>query len=230
MSDAAVSPKNDPHRVPCSTCRELIRNGAQKCIHCDSYQGWRKHLTPSTAILALFVSFLAGASAAYPLIREWWRTPDSDLRIASAPVFQSGHVFVLMTNSGKKPGVVDLVTAKLTLKDQNNLIYLHLIRPPQAPDTGMIPGDSSKTLDFAAQFPATKVADHAWNPSNLTWDQLLSQEKELESETCKISVRVTSFKGVPEGAPRSCASDRERRAFLVSSRECTSFYRLHQAS
>ncbi|MDP9050956.1 MAG: hypothetical protein M3O31_09600 [Acidobacteriota bacterium] len=170
--------------------------GARKCTKCDSYQDWRRHLTFSTALLALFISFFASITAAYPLIRDAWRKPDSDLRVDSAPVFQNGHVFVLITNAGRKPGVVDLVTVKLKIKNPSNVIYLHLIRPLQNPDVGLIPADRSSQLDFSGLFPATKLAGSAWDPSSLTWDQLMEEERELNAGSCELSVRVTSFKGV----------------------------------
>src|SRR4029450_9517847 len=55
-----------PSTSPCEVCREPIRLKAKKCIHCDSFQDWRRYLNMSSTVLALLVALGTVSSAALP--------------------------------------------------------------------------------------------------------------------------------------------------------------------
>ena len=188
-------------KAPCTTCLELIFTGAKKCTKCESYQDWRKHVTVSTALLAIIVSALAAGVAAYPIAHQAIRKLDSDLRVSPNPILESGHIFVVISNFGKGVGSVDLVKATMKIPDQRKVIWFHLVRPIQASDSGMIPGDGNKQLDFEAEFPATYLTDDAWDPVPLSASQLSQQEKELATGKCQLSIEIVSFRGVKSDQP-----------------------------
>ena len=62
-----VPPEPERHKKQCTTCGEEIANSARKCIHCDTYQDWRRYLTFSSTVLALLVALLSVATVAGPV-------------------------------------------------------------------------------------------------------------------------------------------------------------------
>lgn len=186
---AAHTPDSKKH---CRICDELISLHAKKCIHCGSYQNWRRFLAVSSAI-AFGLSLFATSVAVWPVVREAWRRPDSDIRVVSVPRIQSGHVFLLVTNYGKKPGTLDIVTLNLPIEGPNR-IWLHLMRG-NGPNSGVALADSVREFDYAAEFPATHMVPGVWDPTTLTPQALAAEKAEL-SGTCLIDLDVTSYKGV----------------------------------
>lgn len=194
---------NRQNRIqPCSTCRELILRGAKKCTQCDSYQDWRKHLTGSTAILALILSALAGLTAAGPVIYQAWRKADSDLSISSVSLIQYGKVYVLLTNSGKMPGAVSVMTIELPIKDERRVIWLHPIM--NGPNAGVIPPDGAVERTFQGNFSENYVTvPEGWDPKKMLKESDLDTLKQAMDDIekgdglpkCKAVIDVTSFKG-----------------------------------
>lgn len=202
-TDRPPEAEKRPARVQCSTCGEKISCEARKCIHCSTYQDWRRHLTFSTGLIALIASVLAGVGASYPVLREAWRIPDSNLRVSSTPLFEDGNVILLVTNSGVKPGVVDSVNAELPLVGGMNEVHLELVRAAGSVDTGVVPGDTTKALEFKGQVPAPGYPANVWDPGKVTKQELDADRSELSIKGkghgvaggCSMHVDLTSFKG-----------------------------------
>ena len=67
--------------VPCRVCREPIRQGAKKCIHCDSMLDWRGWLGISETALALLVALVSVVGATGPRIVELFTPKASKLEV-----------------------------------------------------------------------------------------------------------------------------------------------------
>src|SRR5688500_2359672 len=57
----------------CVVCQEPIRLGATTCIHCGSSQGWQRHLSVSSTVLALLVALISVLQSALPTLFEMYR-------------------------------------------------------------------------------------------------------------------------------------------------------------
>lgn len=58
----------------CNVCKETIQDGAAKCVHCGSYQNWRRYLNLSSAVLALLVALFSVSGLVLPkLIKTFER-------------------------------------------------------------------------------------------------------------------------------------------------------------
>lgn len=66
----------------CVACRTEIEDEASKCVHCDSFQNWRRHLNISTSVLSLLVALTSVSAIVVPKIVETFHTPRSQLEIA----------------------------------------------------------------------------------------------------------------------------------------------------
>jgi hypothetical protein len=146
---------------PCSSCCEPIHTCAKKCTHCDSYQDWRRHLVAAGSVVPLMVSIVAVLISLGPFARQAWRDSDSAIQI-SAPTIQSGHLFLLATNSGKMAGTVDEVKLELPIAGANAM-WLHLMRPER--NSGIVPADSVKGLPrrVSCNRRCTGCLGSAWN-------------------------------------------------------------------
>ena len=89
----------------CTTCGEEIAASARKCIHCDTWQDWRRYLVFSNTVLALLVALISVATVAAPVFRDMLTTKDSHLIGSFQGVTDNGAVFVIF-NSGNRPGTV----------------------------------------------------------------------------------------------------------------------------
>ena len=74
--------------VPCRVCREPIRHGAKKCIHCDSMLDWHRWLGISQTTLALLVALVSVLAASGPRVAELFTPGRSDLNLYVRQVVQ----------------------------------------------------------------------------------------------------------------------------------------------
>jgi ribosomal protein L40E len=91
--------------VPCRQCRTLISANAKLCRYCSSYQDWRGHLHVSSAVLALLVALVSVLSVTLPAIVGALRPSHSRI-VLSSPVIRGEAVYVVASNLGSKPGVI----------------------------------------------------------------------------------------------------------------------------
>jgi hypothetical protein len=78
---------------------------AQKCIHCTSYQDWRSMIPDSAAIVSLVAALVAVGAAVIPPVYHWAQMPRSEI-IMSEPGYSNGYITVFVSNTGKRPGLV----------------------------------------------------------------------------------------------------------------------------
>ena len=101
---ATLDPRS-ADEVPCKACGEQIRRGAVKCIHCDSFQNWRRHLNLSTNVLAMLIALVSVTSATLPNAYKSLAKDDSELKVQLAGIEHS-LVNLITTNTGTRSGVV----------------------------------------------------------------------------------------------------------------------------
>src|SRR6185295_5160288 len=107
----------DADTIPCVVCREPIRRGAHRCIHCQSAQDWTRYVARWssfwTAVLAL-VPLWSGALALRQLA-----FPDHRPNVRIRPIACTEQGLVLaITNSGKGPGLFGESTLRVEVGGQ----------------------------------------------------------------------------------------------------------------
>jgi hypothetical protein len=101
--------------VQCIVCQEDIRKMARKCIHCDSFQDWRRYLNFSNTVLALLVALLSVSTVLAPVLKEALEKDVSNVSVTYHGVHE--NLFNLIaTNTGSKDGVIS--EEKLTLTNE----------------------------------------------------------------------------------------------------------------
>src|SRR5438067_7771066 len=66
----------------CSACKEPIRKGATKCVHCQSYQGIWRPLGVSSVVLSLLVALIAVIGTTAGALRSVFHTPSAHVGFA----------------------------------------------------------------------------------------------------------------------------------------------------
>ena len=101
--------------MPCRVCREPIRPGAKKCLHCGSYQNWWAQLLASGPALSLLVALVAVTTPWIPVAKELLAPKGAEIRTAFGGVF-GNSLAVNVTNVGTMPASVQQVN--LTIGDE----------------------------------------------------------------------------------------------------------------
>jgi hypothetical protein len=99
---------------PCSTCCEPIAAVAKKCIYCESYQDWRRHLSMSSSILALLVALVSVAGLAAPALKTLVISENSDVEV-KLPRLHQEKLYLLAMNRGIRPGIVSSFAYRISL-------------------------------------------------------------------------------------------------------------------
>ena len=97
----------------CVVCKESIRQSARKCVHCESYQGWRRHIAVGDAFLALLVALVSVLSLSLPIFREIYSSNNSEVRVTFQDA-QGRYLFMIASNTGTKPGTVGRANLVIT--------------------------------------------------------------------------------------------------------------------
>lgn len=130
----------------CKVCGEEIKDCAFKCVHCSSFQNWRRYLTFSSTVLSLFVALASVIAVGTPPIIKAFHTERSKFQarlLDIGPIYlqESGVMMtpegrvkgdnnaevknpilelnVLLTNIGERNGFVNLGHLNLRLSDSN---------------------------------------------------------------------------------------------------------------
>jgi hypothetical protein len=102
--------------VPCRVCREPIRQGAKKCIHCTSQLDWRGWLGISETGLALLVALVSVIGATAPRVVELFTPQFSSLSLSIRQVYSQSLELVAL-NQGHQNS--QLLSAKLFAKTED---------------------------------------------------------------------------------------------------------------
>jgi hypothetical protein len=182
---ADIQSETNRHKKRCRTCGEEIVESAQKCIHCDAYQDWRRYLAFSSTVLALLVALLSVATVAGPVFRDLVITKDSKL-VASFQGFSDGQAVFVVSNSGSRPGTVGeafVVLAQLQPSAQDMLNFFLLSDLPLAPkhreESSFIDAGQSRLLKYQLR-SGTK---QPWENTDIT------------TFGCAIGIELINFSG-----------------------------------
>lgn len=120
-----------PQRVPqgrCTTCLEPIKPGAKKCLRCDSYQDWRRHLSISSSVLALLVALVSVLTFAIPVFKSATTPKDSSIQVSLQRIVDD-DIYLLATNSGIRSGSITAIDLILTRDEYHKHILDLGIKP-----------------------------------------------------------------------------------------------------
>jgi len=101
----------------CKSCFNDIHLKAKKCIHCDSYQNWKRYLNLSNSVLALSIAFLSVIGIVGPKIQKLIDGNYSKLTVRTYTITKKG-VSLLCINEGTEPGYIS--NCKIVLLDKSN--------------------------------------------------------------------------------------------------------------
>lgn len=117
----------------CHFCKKEIEDGAIKCVHCDSYQNWRKYIQFSNTVLSLLVALISVTALATPIIIKACKADKTDVRIKIInKQFDLSRGYgklsfkgdLLISNIGNKPGIVSnpklFINAKINKKKKDS--------------------------------------------------------------------------------------------------------------
>lgn len=96
--------------VQCLECKEEIRLGASKCIHCESYQDIRRFLGVSLTFLSLLIALISVAGlvvTSVPKLRS--SHTEVEFRKLESPFFggiESTYLRLVINNEGYEPSMV----------------------------------------------------------------------------------------------------------------------------
>jgi hypothetical protein len=182
-----VPPEPDQHKKQCTTCSELIAASALKCIHCDSYQDWRRYLAFSSTVLALLVALLSVATVAGPVFHDLLTTKDSDLAVGSFQGFNDdGEAMFVVLNSGNRPGTVaDAYVLIAPLDKPHESIYF----------AGFPRGKLSSEESFFVDGGKSKLVRFHGRPGSQE-PKLLWEGQNVQRFQCAIGVWVINFSGL----------------------------------
>lgn len=101
----------------CCVCREPIRESATKCIHCDSFQDWRRYFSVSTIVLTLLVALISVLTAAIPVIRTAFTADRARIQYATTTC-TTEKVGVFASNVGTRVAAVTGATLEQVVDGQ----------------------------------------------------------------------------------------------------------------
>ncbi len=102
----------------CITCCEEMKDGAMKCIHCDSFQDYRRHLRFSSTVLALLVALISVLTFAIPAIKSVITPKNSNIKFTFQGFGEKSIVYIV-SNKGIRPGGVGDVFFIYSISNEN---------------------------------------------------------------------------------------------------------------
>lgn len=89
----------------CISCGEAIKATALICIHCQSFQDWRRYFSLGNTVITLVIALLSVASITIPVIKKSLTANNSDVNVTYLSS-EAGKVNLFATNRGIRTGVV----------------------------------------------------------------------------------------------------------------------------
>jgi hypothetical protein len=167
----------------CTTCGEKIAASARKCIHCGTWQDWRRYLVFSNTVLALLVALVSVAAVAGPVFRDMLVTKDSRLIGSFQGVTDNEAVFVIF-NSGNRPGTTGEVS-----------VLIASLFPDGGIDSPVLtkhlsPASNYREEAFFVEPGQSKVIKYTSSEPQATFADI-----ETGRLQCGISINLTNFLG-----------------------------------
>jgi hypothetical protein len=162
---------------PCPVCREPIRKGAKKCIHCTPTIDWHRWLAISQTTLALLVALVSVVGATALRLSELLTRDYSDLGLNYRQVYRNG-LEVEAWNQGNRNA--QLMAAKLLAKTHDKKQLELDLEVNGAP-----PVAAGQEVLFGLTVPPARIADF------LGWPH-----KDIES--AEVVAQIQEFRKAPE--------------------------------
>jgi hypothetical protein len=112
----------DDKIIHCTTCKEIINTDAAKCIHCGSFQNWRRHLDFGSSILSMMIAFISVVTVFITVVANSTMENNSNINasiinwqrsfITDGQIYQVLNVEIFVTNTGQRPGAVKTVAIR----------------------------------------------------------------------------------------------------------------------
>lgn len=185
-STAAVEPSS-----PCPVCREPIRVGAKKCIHCGSFLDWRQTVGVSQTTLALLVALISVVSSTVPRFVEWLSPDYSDLHVEVRQVYLD-RLELFLSNSGNRPARLIGVAIAATTRDGRRFGPDRL---QVASDGNVGPGQS--IVAHLTIHPETVAGFLAWPHRDIS--------------QCSLVARIANYRTQPKDVMLDCSGDNLQR-------------------
>lgn len=113
MEDKIIMDKKENSTTtPCRVCKEEIKQGSNKCIHCGSFQDWRRYINFSNTVLALLVALASVLSWGIPAVKEALKADKSEIVFGLQKVSYDG-ITMLVSNIGTKSGGLSAATLEI---------------------------------------------------------------------------------------------------------------------
>ena len=103
--------------VRCKVCLEPIHKGAIKCIHCDSFQNWRRFLNIGSGILSLLVALIAVLTVAVPIFKSTLTTKKPDVHFSLIKC-ESKTIHIMCSNLGNRSGILKEAKLRTFINDR----------------------------------------------------------------------------------------------------------------
>jgi hypothetical protein len=162
--------------IKCVVCKNPIAQEALKCIHCNSYQDWKRYIFFSNSVLALLIALVSVLTVAIPVLSNSFKSEEELISISVVDV--KSDLILLAINSGTRPGVVK-PTAKLTIFTENtDKLTLHLRHNTESQ------GDFSNLIVS----PNNSVMLYAYSPYFF-----FSQNDTDKNKKCVLEITIIRF-------------------------------------
>lgn len=171
------SKDNKQNIAICPVCLEKINVGATKCIHCGSFQDFRRYMNISSSFLALIVALISVSSFFIPLMIETFEDKDSDIGISLQFIRHDG-IFLVASNSGTRTGNVGL--GKFFIEGENKEGFL-LTVADRTSGNSFIHGNESKFVILYKHAKEVRKIDFL--------------PKDINSRKCTVKIEIINFSG-----------------------------------
>ncbi len=185
-STADVEPSS-----PCPVCREPIRVGVKKSIHCDSFLDWRQTVGVRQTTLALLVALISVVSSTVPRFVEWLSPDYSDLHVEVRQVYLDG-LELFVSNSGNQPGRLIGATIAATTMDGRQL----------GPDALQVASDGNVG-------PNRSIVAHLTIHPESVAGFLAWPHRDISQ--CSLVARIANYRAKPQDVTLDCSGENFRR-------------------
>jgi len=94
-------------KARCRVCNEKIEFGASKCIHCNSFQSWRRYLVISNSMIALLTALISVTALSSSYILALFQPEYSAIGALAVKVSPKTIVIVAVNNGNRSGAILD---------------------------------------------------------------------------------------------------------------------------